>query len=205
MRPTTAKSSSLIGCLAFSLALLSGCVTQWHYDLGMPLYQAELPGPEQNIGLAEALELLGPPQRMSASSTGYVLAWEHWHIRETSVGLSLGAMGADFLSADWGAMNAKGEFLLLTFNKQHLLTGSTRSQWDNHAGGGKAIQPFLSMVSVVDTGDLVNRLPQHRWGAAFLRPLPKGLNSSSDPNSGQNGLEQRGTPNAIGQRSLEMD
>ena len=182
---------------------LAGC-SQWRYDLGTPLYCIELPSPQDNISLADALDLFGPPIRMSAADSGYILAWEHWHIRENTLGISLGVMGADFLSADWGEMRAKGEFVLLTFDRQHQLTSATRSDWDNYGGGGKAIQPFASLVSVVNVRDLTVFLPQHRWGAAFLRPLPEAMNDSSNPNSGQNGLEQRGTPTTIGQRALEL-
>ena len=182
---------------------LVGC-SQWRYDLGTPLYSIELPRPEDNISLADALALFGPPLRMSAADSGFVLAWEHWHIRENSLGVSLGVMGADFFSADWGEMRAKGEFVLLTFDRQHRLTSASRSDWDNYGGGGKAIQPLASFVSVVDAGDLTVFLPQHRWGAAFLQPLPEATNIPSSPNSGQSGLEQRGTPTTIGQRALEL-
>ncbi len=143
---------------------------------------------------------------MSATDAGFVLAWEHWHIREDSIGFSLGVLGAEFMSADWGDMRVKGEFLLLTFDKQHLLTSAARSKWDNHGGGGKAIQPLFGFISVVDAGDLTGPLPQHDWGSTLLqRRLPTLLNSGSDSNTGQHGLQQRGTPKAIGQQSLEMD
>lgn len=142
---------------------------------------------------------------MSATDAGFVLAWEHWHVREDNLGFSLGALGADFMSADWGEMRIKGEFLLLTFDKQHLLTSATRSNWDNSGGGGKAIQPLFGFVSVVDVGDLTDVMPQHRWGSSLLQRLPGTLNSSSNPDSGQNGLQQRGTPRSAGQQSLEMD
>jgi hypothetical protein len=179
---------------------LTAC-SQWRYDLGTPLPAIDLP--QQKMPLKQALDLLGPPQRMSATDTGFVLAWEHWHIREDSIGVRLGALGADFLSADWGEMNVKGEFLLLTFDRQHLLTSAARSQWDNYGGGGRAIQPF-GIMSVVDSGDLIGPLPQHNWGSSLLQPLPGTLNMSSDLASGQSGLQQRGTPTAIGQQSLEM-
>jgi len=182
--------------------LLTAC-SQWRYDLGTPLTAIDLP--QQNMSLAQVLALLGPPQRMSATDSGFVLAWEHWHIREDSIGLSLGALGADFLSADWGEMRVKGEFLLLTFDRQHLVTSATRSHWDNYGGGGKAIQPFLGFVSVVDAGDLIGPLPQHKWGSSLLQQLPDTLNMVSNPGSGQSGLQQRGTPTAIGQQSLEME
>ncbi|HEY6131405.1 MAG TPA: hypothetical protein VIV27_05265, partial [Halioglobus sp.] len=105
----------------------------------------------------------------------------------------------------WGEMRIKGEFLLLTFDKQHQLTSATRSHWDNYGGGGKAIQPLFSFVSVVDAGDLLGPMPQHRWGGSLLQRLPRTLNLNSNSETGQHGLQQRGTPSAIGQQSLEMD
>ena len=125
---------------------------------------------------------------------------------ELAKGVSLGAVGAEFMSADWGEMRVKGNFLLLSFNREHLLTSAARSEWDNYGGGGKGIQPLFGFVSVVDAGDLTHSMPQHRWGGALLqRRLPVALNRDSDPDSGQSGLQQRGTPKAVGQQSLELD
>jgi hypothetical protein len=183
--------------------LVSGC-TQWRHELGVPLKTIDLPQPEQSISLAQALDEYGPPHRVSATDSGFVLAWEYWRIREDSVGISLSPIGVDFLSADWGETRLEGEFLLLTFDRQHRLTSATRSHWDNSGGGGQAIQPF-GIVSVVDTDDLLDDLPQHSWGNALLQPLPRALNAGSSPDSGQSGLEQRGTPTAVGERTLEMD
>lgn len=186
----------------FACWLLSAC-SQWRYDLGAPLDNLDIP--PQNTALSEVLQRLGPPLRMSATDSGFVLAWEHWHVREDSVGFSLGALGAEFLSADWGETRIKGEFLLLTFNRQHLLTSATHSTWDNHGGGGKAIQPMFAFISVVDVDDITDIMPQHRWGSSLLQPLPGTLNSGSSLDSGQSGLQQRGTPTAAGQQSLGMD
>jgi hypothetical protein len=188
-------------CTLAACWLLTAC-SQWRHELGAPLPIVELP--QQDSSLSQALDLLGPPQRMSATDSGFVLAWEHWHIQEDTLGVSLGALGADFLTADWGEMRVRGEFLLLSFDRQHKLTSATRSHWDNYGGGGKAIQPFLGFISVVDAGDLTEPMPQHRWGGSLLQRLPWTLNNASNPASGQSGLEQRGTPTAIGQQSLEM-
>lgn len=196
-----ARPARIAGAL-LACWLLTAC-SQWRYDLGTPLPALDLP--PQKTSLAHALDLLGPPQRVSASDSGFVLAWEHWHILENTVGVSLGALGADFLTADWGEMRVRGEFLLLTFDRQHQLTSATRSHWDNYGGGGKAIQPFMGLVSVVDAGDLIGPLPQHFWGGSLLQRLPGTLNMGSNPGSGQSGLQQRGTPTAIGQQSLEME
>ncbi|CAA0100803.1 Uncharacterised protein [Halioglobus japonicus] len=198
MKVSTVKSL----CTLLACGLLAAC-SQWRYDLGAPL--ADTPIPAERTTLADTLALLGPPLLMTATDNGFVLAWEHWHIREDSVGFRLGALGADFMSADWGEMRIKGEFLLLTFDKQHLLTSSSRSEWDNYGGGGKAIQPLFGFVSVVDVDDLTDVMPQHRWGRSLLQRLPGVLNTSSNLDTGQSGLQQRGTPTAAGQQSLEMD
>ncbi|MCZ6830698.1 MAG: hypothetical protein O7F73_14150 [Gammaproteobacteria bacterium] len=183
--------------------LLSGC-TRWTYDIGRNLSPEEVPAVEDQLAVGDVLARLGPPLRLSALPGGYVLAYEHWHIVEDKVGLSLSAAGADFLSIDWGSAHTQGEFLLLSFNREHQLVDSTFEEWDRDVGGGKGIQPLLSVVSVVDVGDLTNPMPQHRWGAFSLEELPVTLNADNHLDSGQSGLEQRGTPVNIGQRSLEM-
>ena len=60
------------------------------------------------------------------------------------------------------------------------------------------------VVDVVDVDDLTERLPYHRWGATALEPPPVGLNREQNMNQGANGLQQRGTPTAVGQHSLQM-
>jgi len=200
MIPTRARR--LLPCALAACLLLAGC-SQWRYNLGSPLQQLELP-PDSVTYLSEVLALMGPPQRISASESGYVLAWEHWHIKENAIGFSLGALGADFLSVDSGNLYVKGEFLLATFDRDHILSSVTRSDWDSHGGGGRAVQPLFGFVDVVEVGDLVGPMPQHRWGMSMTRRLPQTLNEASSPDSGAAGLEQRGTPDDLGQRSLEM-
>lgn len=187
------------------LVLLSGGCSQYYYDLGQPLSAAESPSSDDEMHLTEVLAQLGPPQRVSATPAGYVLAWEHWDIRENKIGFSLGFAGADAMSIDWGRAKVKGEFLLLGFDHEHRLTDSTFMDWDSYAGGGRALQPFVGLVPVVDVDDLLVQMPQHRWGAASLDALPTTLNSDNRPDMGQNGIEQRGTPTTVGQRSLEHD
>lgn len=182
--------------------LLAGC-TRWHYELGAPLVEADFPPPDASWSLHEALATLGPPHRVSATGNGYVLAWEFWRIREDTIGLSLGALGADLIAVDWGSAKVNGEFLLLLFDHKHRLTSSGFSRWSGDVGGGRAIQPLTGLVSLVDVEDLVNDLPHHQWGGTLLDPLPQAINSDSRPDTGQNGIQRRGTPTGIGQRSLE--
>lgn len=186
------------------LFVLQGC-TQWRYELGQPLADASIPEASSGASLSRVLADLGPPQRISSGPSGYVMGWEYWQVREKSVGISLGALGADFLSIDWGRADVSGEFLLLTFDREHRLSGSTLSEWSGDIGGGSAVQPFFGVVDVVEVSDLVGRMPQHSWGATRLLPLPEAINAASRPDLGDTGIQQRGTPTGVGQRSLEMD
>lgn len=142
--------------------------------------------------------------RISATADGYVMAWEHWRVREDAIGISLGVLGADMLSLDWGDARMQGEYIVATFNHQHELTAAAYSTWDSGAGGGSALQPFIG-VSLVEVDDLLEKMPQHRWGGANLETLPRALNTPSRPDMGQGGIQQRGTPTGIGQQTLEMD
>ena len=188
----------LVACCA-----LQGC-SFWYYELGTPLSAANQPDPDKGVMMSAVLKQLGPPQRISATPNGYVMAWEYWYITEKSFGLSLGAGGADFLSVDWGTANASGDFLLLSFDRDHQLLTSDFKEWDGNAGGGRGVQPLFGFVEVVDVKDLLHSMPQHDWGAASLEPPPTTLNSQSRMDTGQNGIEQRGTTRSVGQHSLEM-
>lgn len=190
-------------CTLLCCGYLQAC-SLWYYELGAPLSAADAPNPEQGITMQEVFDQLGPPQRISATVNGYVMAWEYWYITEKSFGLSLGAGGADFLSVDWGKANASGEFVLLSFDRDHQLLTSNFEQWDRNAGGGRGVQPLFGFIDVVDVDDLLRRMPQHDWGAASLEPLPTTLNSDSRMDTGQHGIEQRGTTRGVGQRSLEL-
>ncbi|MFT6958374.1 MAG: hypothetical protein ACJAYC_003391 [Halieaceae bacterium] len=190
--------------LLFAVILLQAC-TRWQYELGVPLAAYSSPAKaEERPTMAQVMAELGPPLRLSATASGYVMAWEHWRITENSVGFSLGAMGADFLSIDWGQATVDGEFMLLTFDRDRKLSGAALSEWSADLGGGSAVQPFVGVVDVVDVNDLVNALPQHGWGGTSLLPLPEVLNVLSRPEMGDTGIQQRGTPTGIGQQSLEM-
>ncbi len=206
MPPTSTSSgrsrlfpAALLACLA-----LYGC-SQWHYELGTPVTASQTPDTAESPTLGAVLAVLGPPLRISATPDGYVLAWEHWRIRESAIGVSLGPLiGTDFLSIDWGDARMEGEFILAVFDRDHRLTASAFSTWDSDAGGGTALQPFIGL-SLVDVDDLVDQLPHHRWGGTYLDRLPKALNAPYRPDNGRAGIQQRGTPARIGQQTLELD
>ena len=139
----------LLLALLLGARQLSGC-TRWTYDIGQDLSTKEVPRVDDQLQLADVLDRLGPPHRLSALPNDYVLAYEYWHIVEDKVGFSLSAVGVDFLSVDWGDARTRGKFLLLSFNRDHRLVDSTFEEWARDAGGGQSIQPLglLPVVSV---------------------------------------------------------
>ncbi|GAB3279811.1 hypothetical protein [Parahaliea aestuarii] len=183
------------------LLTAAGC-SQWHYQMGEPL--DETAAPRQGHTMSQVLAALGPPLRLSATPSGYVMGWEYWRIRENSLGFSLGALGADFLSVDWGDARIAGQFMLVSFNREHRVSGAAYMTWDGDGSSGSAIQPLFGFAEVVEVGDLLTPLPQHDWGANLLDRLPAVLNSESRPDMGNSGIQQRGTPAGIGQQSLEL-
>lgn len=196
-------SALLRGLLPACLALLGGC-SQWHYELGTPIDETAMPRAGERPHLQQVLDVFGPPLHLSASDGGYVMAWEYWWIREQSIGFNLGPLGADFLAIDAGALHTRGEHIVMTFDRDHRMSAASYSSWDTRAGGGMGIQP-LGIVSVVDGDDLNGNLPQQEWGAALLAEDEITINRQSSTGTGQNGIEQRGTPRDIGQNSLELD
>ncbi len=197
-------SAGRSGLLPLVLAVAPGC-TIWEYEMGVPLATFQPASATEGVPLAEMLDRLGPPLRVSALDSGFVLGWEYWRVHDANLGVSLGAAGADFLSVDLGSLNTAGQFLLLTFDKQHRLTGGALGRWEQEAGGGAAVQPLVGLASTTSVDDLVEGLPHHEWGAAWLQRLPRALNTPSRPDMGQSGIQQRGTPLGIGQQTLEMD
>lgn len=192
-----------------SLALLAAVTvtacSQWRYEYGSHMERSAVPDPSDQMSLQQALDRFGPPSHISATNNGFVMAWEHWEIDDDKLGINLGFAGADFLSADIGELYTRGEFMLLTFGGDRQLAGVTFQAWDGKDGGGQGVQPFFEFVDVTESGDLRISMPQHEWGASSLGDLPTTLNYQSGPDTGQAGLEQRGTPREIGQRTMELD
>lgn len=187
--------------LLASLSMFGGC-TQWYYELGGSLAQ-EVDESIVGDSLVNVFAVLGPPMRMASTESGWVMAWESWRIREDALGVSLGWVGADVLTVDWGSAQVDGEFLLLTFDGDKRVSGAARVKRDASLGSGAALQPFYGFISVVSVDDLLQALPAHDWGGAQLLPLPAVLNNSGRPGMGDTGVEQRGTPLGAGARSQE--
>jgi hypothetical protein len=200
MLPTNSLAALL---LAAALGLSGGC-SQMFYNLGEPVSEQAIDNTAPGLTLTQVLQELGPPHRFSSMPDGYVMAWEYWQISEQAVGISLGSLGVDIFSIDFGEANVAGQFLLLSFTREHRLSGQSYSSWQDQIGSGKALQPSFGVVALIDVADLRKPLPQHSWGEQLMLPLPSSLNTANSPDSGQAAIEQRGTPTGAGQRSLEF-
>ena len=71
-------------------------------------------------------------------------------------------------------------------------------------GRGLSLQFIVKVAPIVDTKYLEKPYPQHNWGFSLLQPLSMGLNRKQSLDSGNHGLEQRGTPTDVGQHALEF-
>ena len=190
------------GVLLWVLLLtLSGC-TQNRYQFGESPVAASL---REGDSLSTILSVLGPPIQLASLDTGMVLSYEYWRVSEDQIGLSLRALGLDFLSVDWGDATIEGEYLLVFLDIHNTLTHTERHDMVMNAGGGRGIQALVSVVDVADTDDFTDpSMPQHRWGAFALDELPVTLNRRSSMLTGQAGIERRGTPQDVGQHALEI-
>lgn len=185
------------------LCLLAGCSINTYRIGEEKIGPEDVPDPGHSRELTDVLAELGPPNRLSATPDGYVMAWESWYIRQNKLGLSLRPIGIEFLSIDWGGARTRGDFVLLHFNRDHKLVASGYGQWDSSAGGGQGVQPLFGFVDVVDVDDLIEPMPHHYWGGFILNELPVTLNVDNHMDAGQNGIQQRGTTSGVGQHTLE--
>lgn len=186
----------LLACL-----FLCAC-TQRFYELGVALPEPAS-DPDAGTSMQAVLGQMGPPHRLTRTVSGWTLGWEYWRVSQRAVGIG-GVAGLDALSFDWGDARVRGDFLLVSFDLDRQASTVSRASWDNKTAGGASVQPFFGLLPLVDVADLLLPLPQHNWGASALTPLPTALNNENRPGMGSNGLEQRGTPTGIGQRSLEI-
>ncbi len=185
------------------LALLAGCSQSYHF-LGESLPD-DLEGRLSNSTRSELLETLGPPHRLSSTPDGYVMAWEYWQIEEVGLGVGLSALGIDALQFDWGDASVDSDFILVYVDDQHRVTDISRSTYIGDISNAASLMPLVGVGQFMDVDDLTEPLPQHAWGGSMLLPLPESQNNTMRPGMGDTGIEQRGTPAGIGQRSLEFD
>jgi len=180
----------------FILTFLMMSCTRVHLSVDKEIDSASIHTIQQNTPYADVLAVLGPPTKLTALSSGFAFLYESTQVFLR--GLSVFIVHPAFkigVTKEERMLNA----YVVVFNEHGLVVGSGQIT--------KSVPLSLAMaVSLSTRGkgrELTFLAPQHRWGMSMLRPLPKTLNAANDIDAGMYGLEQRGTPIAIGQRTLE--
>jgi hypothetical protein len=184
-------------CLALVILapLILSC-TKVHLRVDKEVPAASIQAVQQNTQYADVLAALGPPAKLTALPSGFAFLYESTQVFRR--GLSVFIFSPSFkigVTKEERLLNA----YVVVFNEHGLVVSS--------GGVTKSVPLSLALaVSLSTRGkgrELTAPAPQHRWGMSMLLPLPKTLNAASDIDAGLHGLEQRGTPRAVGQRTLE--
>ena len=194
------------------LALVLGGCTILRDELGSHVpWEASL-FQEGSTHYRDVMKELGAPLKVARSGDGVAFLYEYVYIKEGQLGLSYdgerwGTPVIDF--ADWikltfGRASADREALVMTFDRDGILQTERFTAWDQKLGTGFSAQLIVDVGSVVDTSSVRSGIDPNDWGAMMLRPLPQTLNAGQSLDDGRFGLEQRGTPDKVGQRTLEM-
>jgi hypothetical protein len=194
------------------LALVLGGCTILRDELGSRVpWEASL-FREGTTHYRDVLKELGCPLKVARNGDGVAFLYEYVYLKEGQIGLSYdgerwGTPVIDF--AEWvqltfGKASADREALVMVFDRDGILRTERFTAWDQKLGTGFSAQLIVDVGSVVDTTAVRSGIDPNDWGAMMLRPLPQTLNASQSIDDGRYGLEQRGTPEKVGQRTLEM-
>ena len=201
------RKSRLRGSVAALLVLVSltgsGCTTiRNRYGKPIDVSHAKLEEGATDVG--QVVERLGPPIHLSALPGGLVMVYEYLDITERQLGINLNFIGLDWFKVAFGRGRAMREALVLVFDDAGSLRTKEYRSWAEDIGKGFGFQLFFAALPTVDKRHLIGPPEQLGWGRAALGPLPVTLNAGQSVDSGSHGIEMRGTPSSLGQRTLEM-
>jgi len=173
-------------------------------QVGEPI-PADPPGlHEGTTTTAEVIATMGPPSRMSPVSSGLAMLYEYIDVTEKQFGINLEFIGLDWFKVAIGRGTAEQQALLLVFDEGGVLRAQDYQAWRENVGSGFGFQLFFVAMPTVDTKHLWEVPEQFAWGRRALDPLTATLNAGQSVNTGAHGIEMRGTPDSVGQRTLEM-
>jgi hypothetical protein len=179
--------------LTFVLMLTSSC-TRIHISNDKEIDAARTRTIQHNTPYAAVLAALGPPAKVTALPSGFAFLYESTQVLQRGIALSVYFIRASVTKGD-RVLDA----YVVVFDERGLVVG--------HEQITKSVPLSLAFAVTIPTGgppqELAASAPQHRWGMSMLNPPPKTLNAANDIDAGMYGLEQRGTPSAVGQRTLE--
>lgn len=184
-------------------AILCGCsvITD---DVGQPLRVEE----DQLFSVLDyhdVLSLFGPPHQLSVGRAGMVFLYEEIDVNEQQIGINLSVKKATLFKAVMARGMADRRLLLVSFDGGGQTQAIRYQERDDAAASGAALQLIFEVAGVVDDDDLSLPPSIHRWGFELLEAdLPMALNRQQRLDNGQHGLQQKATPLAVGQQTLEL-
>ena len=194
--------ASLAALLVLASLASAGCTTIGR-RVGVPI-SAPTAGLEEGVTrVSDVVDLFGPPARMSALPDGLAMLYEYIDATEKQFGINLELIGLDWFKLAFGRGAADRQALLLVFDQDGTLQAREYKAWHENIGRGLGFQIFFAAMPTVDSKHLWEAPEQFGWGRQALDPLTVALNVRSSVTSGTHGIEMRGTPDSVGQRTLE--
>jgi hypothetical protein len=182
----------LVILLPFMLMLISSC-TRIHISNDKEIDAARTHLIQHNTTYADVLVALGPPAKVTALPSGFAFLYESTQVLQRGLALSVYFLRVSVTKGDRGL-----DSYVVVFDERGLVVG--------HEKLTKTVPLSVTFAVTIPTGgppqELTASAPQHHWGMSLLNPLPQTLNAANDIDVGMHGLEQRGTPRAVGQRTL---
>ena len=191
--------------LAICACLLAAC-GRFETEVGRPLDLSQHDFQVGETGLSTVTRALGPPTQLSALPDGIAYLYEYTDAVEWQLGLGLNILDIQelrLIKAVAGLGSLDHQVFVLTFDRAGTLSAIGSGRRDSDLGTGYSLQWIVDAVPVVDTSNYETVGAQNTWGRALLEPPPTTLNTQQDLESGAAGFQLRGTPEGIGQHSLE--
>jgi len=152
----------------------------------------------------DVLGMLGPPQSLSILPGGYVFLYQHFEIKERQLGFGSDEPPGSWFKFSVADADVETDTMALKFNRENRVIASVFSSTRHDLGDASSVMLSLSMNSIVDTSRLDQDIwGANQWGLFLLQPSNITLNCQNSPDSGMNGVELRGSPTRVGQRTLE--
>jgi len=204
MPPVSAPRGGVRVLIALAaLTQLLAC-SQIREDVGQPIV-VDVQSLEAIHSYGEALAAFGPPHGVVRSGASLVFFYEEIDLVETQFGISLSTGDVSLLKAVAARGTAAHRLLVFIFDDEGRVQSARYAESQQDSGQGAALQLLFAVAGIVEDDDFSLSPPSHHWGLQLLQPdLPVALNRAQALDAGTGGLEQRGTPTAVGQKTLEL-
>jgi hypothetical protein len=191
-----------LAALAAVVVLCGGCtLINTSIDEPVDVGRARLEDGRTHYSMV--LAQFGPPARISDLPGGHAFLYENVNVRERQIGFYIPIHGLQWIKFLIADATDNRQTLVLMFGEDGVLRNRVLAEQATPMTRAYSFQPIVSVKQMVDTKYLEIAKDQMDWGFSLLDLVPTGLNRGASVDSGQSGLELRGSPNGCGQRSLE--